>query len=183
MRCQVEEAALDAGLKGARTPREGDLEFDRIGYLRKSLTERERKELRIRREKRNSPEGVAFAEIRKREENSRADEEEWSGFNLEGEEEPIIADPGNGHMEPLNDYMDDPARETNSNASDSTEMAMNEIMNKMQEIQEKYDCLKASQEAAEAAKEDAEDLSPKMNQKSPEAEIPSPKMEQKSKSF
>ena len=88
VRCQAAEAALEAGLIGARTPREGDLEFDRIGYLRKSLTERERKELRIRREKRNSPEGMAFAEIRKREENSRAGGEDWADFPLEEVEEP-----------------------------------------------------------------------------------------------
>ena len=64
-RFRVEEAALEGGLKGHRTQRAGDEEYDRIGYIRRSLTERERKELKIRRDKRNSPEGVAFAEIKK----------------------------------------------------------------------------------------------------------------------
>ena len=68
------------GLLGSRTPRDGDLEFDRIGYVRKSLTERERKELRIKREKRNSPEGIAFAEIKRGEEESHADADDWAGF-------------------------------------------------------------------------------------------------------
>ena len=77
-RFRVKEAALEGGLKGHRTPREGDEEFDRIRYIRRSLSERERKELKIRRNKRNSPEGVAFAEIKKREENSRADQDDWS---------------------------------------------------------------------------------------------------------
>ena len=61
-RVRVEEAALELGIKGHREPRPGDEQFDRIGYLRRSLTERERRELKIRNEKRNSPEGMALIE-------------------------------------------------------------------------------------------------------------------------
>ena len=101
VRIQAAEAATELELMGSRTPREGDREHDRIGYVRKSLKERERKDLRIRREKRNSPEGVAFAEIRRREENSHADADDWAGFQLEEEDGgPVDGYPGgpvNGH--------------------------------------------------------------------------------------
>ena len=148
IRTHVTEAALEAQIVGARTPRNGDQEYDRIGYLRKSLTERERKELRIRREKRNSPEGMAFAEIRKREENSRADEDDWANFPLEEEEVPI-------HMEPAGGNIDDPFREPNNNENNQAE-AIQDMMLKMQDMQEHMDRLKADHAAANAAKEDAD---------------------------
>ena len=128
---------------GSRTPREGDREHDRIGYVRKSLTERERRDLRIRREKRNSPEGVAFAEIRRREENSHADADDWAGFQLEEEDGgPVDGYPGG-----------DASHEPNNKAA----KAMEEMMRKMQELQENYDCLKANQEAATADRETEEE--------------------------
>ena len=136
LRIQAAEAATEIEV---RTPREGDLEHDRIGYVRKSLTERERTELRIRREKRNSPEGIALAEIRRREENSHADAEDWAGFQLEEED----VGPANGYPEGAVSH------EPNNNAA----TAMEEMMSKMQEIQEKYDRLKANQEAAKRARE------------------------------
>ena len=36
-RFRVEEAALEGGLKGHRTPREGDEQYDRIGFIRRSV--------------------------------------------------------------------------------------------------------------------------------------------------
>ena len=141
LRIQAAEAATEIEVMGNRTPREGDLKHDRIGYVRKSLTERERKELRIRREKRNSPEGIALVEIRRREENSHADAEDWAGFQLEEED----VGPANGYPEGAVSH------EPNNNA------AMEEMMNKMQEIQEKYDRLKANQEAAKTARETKEE--------------------------
>ena len=143
VRIQAAEAAAEMGLSGSRTPREGDLEYDRIGYVRKSLTERERKYLRIRCEKHNSPEGIVFAEIRRREENSRADAEDWAGFQLEEED----GGPVDGYI------RNEISIEPNNNAA----TAMEEMMNKMQEIQEKYDRLKASQEATTAAREAEEE--------------------------
>ena len=142
VRIQAAEVATEMGLSGSRMPREGDLEYDRIGYVRKLLTKREKKDLRIRREKSNSPEGIAFAEIRKREENSHADAKDWAGFQLEEEDGPV-----DGYT------MDEISIEPNNNAA----TAMEEMMNKMQEIQEKYDRLKASQEATTAAREAEEE--------------------------
>ena len=115
--------------------------------MRKSLTEREKKDLRIRREKRNSPEGVAFAEIRRREENSHADADDWAGFQLEEEDGgPVDGYPGG----PIDGYPGgDASHEPNNNAA----TAMEEMMRKMQELQENYDRLKANQEAATAARE------------------------------
>ena len=78
-------AAAEIGLAGSRTPRRGDEENGRIGYLRKSLTERERKNIRQNREWRNSPQGAAYLEVRNREENSRTEEDEWAGTRLEEE--------------------------------------------------------------------------------------------------
>ena len=147
VRIQAAEAATKLELMGSRTPREGDREHDRIGYVRKSLTERERKDLRIRREKRNSPEGVAFAEIRRREENSHADADDWAGFQLEEEDGgPVDGYPGG----PINGIPGGAVpHEPNNNAA----TAMEEMMHKMQELQENYDRLKASQVAATAAGE------------------------------
>ena len=143
LRIQAAEAATEIEVMGNRTPREGDLKHDRIGYVRKSLTERERKELRIRREKRNSPEGIALAKIRRREENSHADAEDWGRFQLEEED-----------VGPANNYPEGAvSHEPNSNVA----TAMEEMMNKMQEIQEKYDRLKANQEAAKTARETKEE--------------------------
>ena len=90
-RFRVEEAALE----GHRTQRVGDEEYDRIGYIRRSLSERERKELKIRCDKRNSPEGIAFAEIKTRADNSRTDQDDWTGYDVEGGEDPIIEIPVN----------------------------------------------------------------------------------------
>ena len=147
VRIQAAEAATELELMGSRTPREGDQEFDRIGYVRKSLTERERKDRRIRREKRDSPEGVVFAEIRRREEISHADADDWAGFQLEEEDGgPVYGYPGG----PINDFPGGAVpHEPNNNAA----TAMEEMMHKMQELQENYDRLKANQEAATAARE------------------------------
>ena len=78
-------AAAEAGLAGARTPRRGDVQNGRIGYLRKSLTERERKNIRQNREWRESKQGIAYLEVKTREENSRADTDDWADFQIEAE--------------------------------------------------------------------------------------------------
>ena len=136
---------------GSRTPREGDREHNRIGYVRKSLTERERKDLRLRREKQNSPEGVAFAEMKRREENSHADADNWAEFQLEKKG----GGPVDGYLGgPLNGYPGGAApHEPNNNAA----TALEEVMRKMQELQENYDRLKANQEAVTADRETKEE--------------------------
>ena len=147
-RLRVEEAALEAGLKGHRVPRAGDEEFDRIGYIRRSLSERERKELKIRNEKRNSPAGMAFAEIKKREENSRADQDDWAEFNLEGDEDPEIDPPIIEQVEPAANQAE------NNNNNEGGAMSAEDMLLKMQELQRQCEALQAEKEqtAAEAAR-------------------------------
>ena len=151
VRILAAEAATELELMGSRTPREGDREHDRIGYVRKSLTERERKDLRLRREKQNSPEGVAFAEMKRREENSHADADNWAEFQLEKKG----GGPVDGYLGgPLNGYPGGAApHEPNNNAA----TALEEVMRKMQELQENYDRLKANQEVVTADRETEEE--------------------------
>ena len=147
VRILAAEAATELELLGSRTPRDSDREHDRIGYVRKLLTERERKDLRLRREKRNSPEGVAFAEMKRREENSHADADDWAGFQLEEEDGgPVDGYPGG----PVNGHPGGAAlHEPNNNAA----TALEEMMRKMQKLQENYDRLKSGQEAAKVDRE------------------------------
>ena len=147
-RLRVEEAALEAGLKEHRTPRAGDEEFDRIGYIRRSLSERERKELKIRNEKRNSPAGMAFAEIKRREENSRADQDDWAELNLEGDEDPEIDPPIIEQVEPAANQTE------HNNNNEGSAMSAEDMLLKMQELQRKCEALQAEKEqtAAEAAR-------------------------------
>ena len=147
VRILAAEAATELELLGSRTPRDSDREHDRIGYVRKLLTERERKDLRLRREKRNSPEGVAFTEMKRREENSHADADDWAGFQLEEEDGgPVDGYPGG----PVNGHPGGAAlHEPNNNAA----TALEEMMRKMQKLQENYDRLKSGQEAAKVDRE------------------------------
>ena len=150
-RFRVEEAALEGGLKGHRTPRDGDEEYDRIGFIRRSLSERERKELKIRRDKRNSPEGVAFAEIKKREDNSRTDQDDWTDFDVEGDEDPIIEIPTNEYMEP---YMEPAANQqgenNNNNPIRGGAMAEEDLLKKMEELQSAVNRIRAEKDQAAA---------------------------------
>ena len=161
-RLRVEEAALEGGLKGHRTPREGDEQYGRIGFIRRSLTERERKELKIKKEKRNSPAGIAFAEIKRREENSRADNEDWVEFDIEGDEDPIIdlgyvtdemADHG------MADHPDLPANEAennnNNNPARGEAMSKEAMISKMEEMQRSLDAMNAEKEQKERAEAEA----------------------------
>ena len=147
-RLRVEEAALELGVKGHRVPREGDEQYDRIGYIRRSMTERERKELKIRNEKRNSPAGMAFAEIKKREEESRADQADWADFNLEGDDYPEIDPPIMEQAEPAAN------RTENNNNNTGGAMSAEDMMLKMQEQQRQIEALQAEKDraAAEAAR-------------------------------
>ena len=150
-RFRVEEAALEGGLKGHRTPRDGDEEYDRIGFIRRSLSERERKELKIRRDKRNSPEGVAFAEIKKREDNSRTDQDDWTNFDVEGDEDPIIEIPANEYMEtnmvPASNQQDE---NNNNNPIRGGAMAEEDLLKKMEELQNAVNRIRAEKDQATA---------------------------------
>ena len=137
-RYQAEEAALEGGLKGHRTPREGDEQYDRIGFVRRSLSERERRELKLRREKRDSPAGVAFAEIKRREENSRTDQDDWNNYDVEGDEDPIFAAPTNDYMVPAANHVD-PRENNNNNQAVGGAMAEENLLQKMEEMQKELD--------------------------------------------
>ena len=182
-RLRVEEAALEGGLKGQRTPREGDEQYGRIGYVRRSLTERERKELKIRKEKRNSPAGLVFAEIRRREEYSRADQDDWAEFDLEGNDDTVndmgyVTDEGQttyyhrpNHEDGMVEYiepMETRAEHNNNNNIPEGGGAMSEeaMMNKIEEMQRTLEARRAvkartqaetdAARAAEAAKQTEE---------------------------
>merc|ERR1712051_846510 len=146
-RFRVEEAELEGGLKGHRTPREGDKEYDRIGFIRRSLSERERKELKIRRDKRNSPEGVAFAEIKKREDNSRTDQDDWTNFDVEGDEDPIIEIPVNEYMVPAENQ---PSENNNNNPIRGGASAEEDLLKKIEELQNEVNRMRAEKEQAAA---------------------------------
>lgn len=82
----VLEAAQEIGLIGSRPKRPGDADNGIFGYLRKSLTERERKEIKQRREWRESKAGQAMRIIKKREEDSRMDQHDWAKIRVSDEE-------------------------------------------------------------------------------------------------
>ena len=81
----VLEAAQEIGLIGSRPKRPGDADNGIFGYLRKSLTERERKEIKQRREWRESKAGQAMRIIKKREEDSRMDQHDWAKIRVSDE--------------------------------------------------------------------------------------------------
>ena len=123
VRTEAMTAAAEAGLAGARFPRRGDVEEGRIGYLRKSLTERERKNIRQNREWRESKQGIAYIEVKTREEDSRADTDDWAGFRIEAE---------SGNQSP---------RSTSSNGSNN-----NNNTNRRETVQQNQDLLKQNEQ-------------------------------------
>ena len=84
---EILEAAQQFGLCGKRKWRKGDEEAGRVGFVRKSLTEKERKEIKDREKFNNSPIGKNHSELRKREENFRTDEDEWAKMIIEDQDE------------------------------------------------------------------------------------------------
>jgi hypothetical protein len=80
---EVKLAASKAGLLNARKPKPNDKADDNIGYLRKSLSEEERKKIGDTKKFYASAEGKALKEIRKREYESTTNESEWSKINVE----------------------------------------------------------------------------------------------------
>jgi hypothetical protein len=86
-------AALIMEIANHRVPRAGDLENDRIGYIRRSLTHRERQSIKSKAEWRKSARGRAHIEIKKREEESTTSQEEWKNMELEGEEREVVTTP------------------------------------------------------------------------------------------
>ncbi len=64
---QVREAALEVGILNGRLVRRDDVEKDRIGFLRRSLTQKERKKIKARAEFYNSDRGKSLKEIQRKE--------------------------------------------------------------------------------------------------------------------
>ena len=84
------------GILNTRMEKPDNLAKDRIGWLRRSLTQKERKKIRARAEFENSEQGKSLREIQRREDEQTTDQEEWSGMNLEtddGEEDMDMGDP------------------------------------------------------------------------------------------
>ena len=73
---RILEAALVMKIANKRVPRPGDKENDKIGYLRKSLTHRERKSIKRKADWRKTHRGQSHMEIQKREEDSTTNKEE-----------------------------------------------------------------------------------------------------------
>lgn len=93
---QVRASAYEVGILNTRMEKPDDLAKDRIGWLRRSLTQKERKKIRARAEFENSEQGKSLREIQRREDEQTTDQEEWSGMNLEtddGEEDMDMGDP------------------------------------------------------------------------------------------
>ena len=91
---------------------------------------------------------MAFAEIKKREENSRADQDDWAEFNLEGDEDPEIDPPIIEQVEPAANQAE------NNNNNEGGAMSAEDMLLKMQELQRQCEALQAEKEqtAAEAAR-------------------------------
>ena len=79
----IKTAALEVGILNERRVKPDDREKDNIGYLRRSLTQKERKKIRARAEFFNSERGKALKEIQKKEAENTTDQTGWSEVNLE----------------------------------------------------------------------------------------------------
>ena len=92
---KILEAAVIMEIANFRAPRAGDIENDRIGYIRRSLTHRERQSIKNKAKWRKSARGRAHTEIKKREEESTTSREEWENMDLglEGEEREVDKTP------------------------------------------------------------------------------------------
>ena len=80
---QVREAAHEVGILNVRLVRRDDVEKDRIGFLRRSLSQKERKKIKARAKFYNSDRGKSLKEIQKREAENTTDQTGWSEVNLE----------------------------------------------------------------------------------------------------
>ena len=90
---RVLDAASNCRINGSRRPNPDDAQAGRFGFLRPSLSEKERKDIRDKKKQRNTPEGKGQAEIKKREYESRMGAEEWTNLVTEeytGEEDDQI---------------------------------------------------------------------------------------------
>ena len=88
---KVLDAASNIKINGSRRARPDDEEKGRFGFLQRSLSAKERKDIRDKKRMRATPAGQGQAEIRKRQYESRTGAEEWAELITEeynGEEDP-----------------------------------------------------------------------------------------------
>ena len=100
---KVLDAASNIKINGSRKARPDDKEKGRFGFLRRSLSEQERKAIRDKKRMRATPAGQGQAEIRKRQYESRTGAEEWADLVSEeynGEEDPNDSMTVDGTMVP-----------------------------------------------------------------------------------
>ena len=79
----IKLAAAQVGLLNARDPKANDTAEDNIGYLRKSLSEEERKKIGATKRFFESKAGKALKQIRKRQYDSKTNASAWSKINVE----------------------------------------------------------------------------------------------------
>ena len=84
-------AAADMGLIGRRTLKQGENAEVKFGFIRRSLTQRERNDIKERKKFNKTKIGQNQAKLKRREEDSRTDKDEWSEMHIE--EDPIEEEP------------------------------------------------------------------------------------------
>ena len=76
-------AAADMGLIGRRTLKQGENAEVKFGFIRRSLTQRERNDIKERKKFNKTKIGQNQAKLKRREEDSRTDKDEWSEMHIE----------------------------------------------------------------------------------------------------
>ena len=136
------------GIANHRVPRTGDIDNDRIGYIRRSLTHKERQSIKSKAEWRNSARGRSHLEIKRREEESTTSQEEWE--NMELEESEVVINPNeatNGGQQ----------TGTHTNETNKSEAELTHAKNELDKLTAKLaevEKWKADQEAINRARED-----------------------------
>jgi hypothetical protein len=128
---EVRTAALEVGILNERQVKPDDREKDNIGYLRRSLTQKERKKIRARADFFKSDWGKALKEIQKREAENTTDQAGWLEVDLEKDD---------GEEEETEDISD--------NAADANELELR--AEAARKVAEAIDSAAQAQEAAKA---------------------------------
>ena len=76
-------AAADMGLIGRRTLKQGENAEVKFGFIRRSLTQRERNDIKEKKKFNKTKIGQNQAKLKRREEDSRTDKDEWSEMHIE----------------------------------------------------------------------------------------------------
>ena len=89
---------------------------------------------------------MAFAEIKKREDNSRTDQDDWTNYDVEGNQDPIIDIPVNGYEAPVENQF----RENNNNQIRGEASAEENLLKKLEELQKEVNRMRAEKEQTAA---------------------------------